>query len=104
MKKPDSPQDEKARLGALRSLDILDTSPEERFDRLTRIAKRVFQAPIATVSLVDDNRQWFKSRVGVDFSETARDVSFCGHAILATTFLSLPMLLPTIDFAITLWS
>ena len=82
MKKPDTPQDEQARLETLRSLTILDTPPEERFDRLTRMAKRLFGVPIALVSLVDENRQWFKSCIGLDVNETPRDISFCGHAIL----------------------
>jgi len=82
LKKPEIPQDEGTRLEALRSLDILDTKAEERFDRLTRMAKRVFGVPIALVSLVDENRQWFKSCVGLSASETPRDISFCGHAIL----------------------
>jgi len=82
MKKPDIPQNEDARLKALRSLNILDTSSEERFDRLTRMAKRLFNVPIALVSLVDENRQWFKSCIGLGVSETSRDISFCGHSIL----------------------
>ena len=82
MKTPDNPQDEKARLTTLRSLNILDTPPEERFDRLTRMSKRMFGVPIALVSLVDENRQWFKSCEGLSVSETPRDISFCGHAIL----------------------
>ena len=82
MKKPDIPQDEPDRLETLRSLSILDTPPEERFDRLTRMAKRLFGVPIALVSLVDENRQWFKSCIGLSVSETPRDISFCGHAIL----------------------
>ena len=82
MQKPDIPKDEKDRLHELRSLDILDTSPEEKYDRLTRIANRLFDVPIALVSLVDDDRQWFKSSVGLDARETPRDISFCGHAIL----------------------
>ncbi|MDH3280309.1 MAG: sensor domain-containing diguanylate cyclase [Gammaproteobacteria bacterium] len=82
MKQPDTPQDEQARLETLRSLNILDTPPEERFDRLTRMAKRLFGVPIALVSLVDENRQWFKSCFGLSASETSRDISFCGHAIL----------------------
>ena len=90
MKKPDIPQNEKARLKTLRSLSILDTPPEERFDCLTRIAKRVFNVPIALVSLVDENRQWFKSCVGLSVSETPRDVSFCGHAILSNEILLIP--------------
>jgi diguanylate cyclase (GGDEF)-like protein len=82
MKTPENPVNEKQRLQALRSTELLDTAPEERFDRLTRMAKRVFGVSIALVSLVDENRQWFKSKVGLDASETGRDISFCGHAIL----------------------
>lgn len=83
MEKPAIPHDEAARLHALRSLNVLDTAEEERFDRLTRMARRMFRVPIALVSLVDENRQWFKSRDGVAACETPRDISFCGHAILA---------------------
>jgi len=82
MKKPDTPITEKARLQDLRSLDILDTPPEERFDRLTRLANRLFNIPIALVSIVDEDRQWFKSSVGLNARQTPRDISFCGHAIL----------------------
>ena len=90
MKKPDIPQDEEARLKTLKSLNILDTPAEERFDRLTRIAKRIFGVPIILVSLVDENRQWFKSRVGLSASETPRDISFCGHAILGDEIFIIP--------------
>ena len=82
MKAPGNPANEKQRIKDLRSLNILDTSPEERFDRLTRMARRMFDVDIALVSLVDENRQWFKSKVGLDACETGRDISFCGHAIL----------------------
>ncbi len=82
MIKPPYPIDETARLATLRRLNVLDTPPEERFDRLTRLAKRLFDVPIALVSLVDADRQWFKSRQGLEAAETSRDVSFCGHAIL----------------------
>jgi diguanylate cyclase (GGDEF)-like protein len=82
METPKRPVGETRRLAALRSLTILDTAPEERFDRLTRLASRLFEVPIALVSLVDENRQWFKSKVGLDVCETPRDISFCGHAIL----------------------
>lgn len=82
MQKPGIPNNEEARLKTLRSLNVLDTPSEERFDRLTRLAKRMFNVPIALVSLVDMNRQWFKSCVGLSVSETSRDISFCGHAIL----------------------
>lgn len=75
------PADEAERIEALRALDILDTEAEDRFDRVTRIACQVFSAPIALVSLVDSNRQWFKSRVGVNACETSRDFSFCAHAL-----------------------
>lgn len=74
-------QEEISRLSTLKSLDILDTDPDTRFDRLTRIAKRMFNVPIAVVSLVDEDRQWFKSCIGLDVSETAREISFCQHAI-----------------------
>ncbi|MHB8667392.1 MAG: GAF domain-containing sensor histidine kinase [Burkholderiales bacterium] len=77
------PANEAARLAALRALKILDTPAEQRFDRITAFAKDLFQLPIALVSLVDQDRQWFKSRAGLDASETPRSVSFCGHAILA---------------------
>ena len=82
MKTPDLPGNEAQRLSTLQSLGVLDTAPEERFDRVTRMAKRLFQVPIALVSLVDQNRQWFKSCVGLDVRETPRDISFCGHTIL----------------------
>lgn len=82
MIKPATPVDELLRLETLRNLKILDTDSEERFDRVTRLAKRIFGTPIALVSLVDNDRQWFKSRQGLDATETPRDVSFCGHAIL----------------------
>ena len=90
MKMPEFPHDEVARLETLRSLDVLDTPQEERFDRLTRMAKRLFNVPIALVSLVDENRQWFKSCVGLPVSETPRDISFCGHAILGQGVFIIP--------------
>ena len=82
MIKPAIPSDESRRLQTLRDLRLLDTPPEERFDRVTRLAKQLFSTPIALVSLVDADRQWFKSRQGLDAEETSRDISFCGHAIL----------------------
>ena len=74
MLRPPMPENESERLETLRSLHILDTPPEERFDRLTRLARRLFGVPIAAVTLVDSQRQWFKSHPGVDASETSRDV------------------------------
>ena len=82
MIKPPFPEDELLRLETLRNLKILDTDPAERFDRITRLAKRICGTQIALVSLVDNDRQWFKSRQGLDATETSRDISFCGHAIL----------------------
>lgn len=82
MQKPPVPPDENARIEVLHALNILDTPPEERFDRLTRLARRAFGVPISTVTMVDSNRQWFKSCGGVDVRETPREISFCAHAIL----------------------
>ena len=99
MKKTEITQDEQARLETLRSLNILDTLPEERFERLTRMAKRMFGVPIALVSLVDENRQWFKSCIGFGASETSRDISFCGHAILGNGVFIIPDTLEDRRFA-----
>ena len=81
---PTIPEDEKQRLEKLRALKLLDSAPEERFDRLTRMAKRMFGVDISVLSLIDDGRQWFKSKhTEMDIpDETSREVSFCGHAIL----------------------
>jgi phosphoribosyl 1,2-cyclic phosphodiesterase/CheY-like chemotaxis protein len=75
------PADEERRLASLRALSILDTDPEERFDRITRLASALFDAPIALVSLVDKDRQWFKSCYGVTMKETPRDAAFCSHVV-----------------------
>lgn len=82
MLKPSLPLDETQRLKSLHSLKILDTPSENRYDRITRMARRVFDVEICLVSLVDKDRQWFKSRQGLDACETSREISFCGHAIL----------------------
>lgn len=82
MKEPQIPLDETVRLKSLHSLRILDSVPEERFDRITRMAQRIFDADICLVSFVDSGRQWFKSKQGLDACETPRNISFCGHAIL----------------------
>ncbi len=90
MQAPAKPANEATRVDTLRKLNILDSAPEERFDRLTRLAKRLFGVPIALVSLVDADRQWFKSCIGLDATETSRDVSFCGHAILGDDIFTIP--------------
>jgi len=82
MKKPDTPADEEVRLKSLRSLRILDTPPEERFDRVVRMARRMFDVPVAFISLIDADRQWFKASAGIDFGQISRDQSICAHAIL----------------------
>ncbi len=84
------PPGEEARLAALDELHILDSEPEERFDRIVRIAAEVFDVPIALVSLVDRERQWFKSCFGLDVKETSRDMAFCAHAILKDEVMIVP--------------
>jgi diguanylate cyclase (GGDEF)-like protein len=76
------PVNETDRLRSLRNLKILDTLEEDSFDRITRLAAQLFHVPIALVSLVDHDRQWFKSHQGLPVRQTSREVSFCGHAIL----------------------
>ncbi|MFS2021160.1 PAS domain S-box protein, partial [Massilia sp. CT11-108] len=72
---------ETSRLAALTALDLLDTRPEPRFDRYTRLAAMTFGVPIALITLVDDKRQWFKSRCGLDVEQTAREDAFCAHTV-----------------------
>ncbi len=83
MRAPQHPANEAQRLVQLHDMKILNTPPEERFDRLTRLARRLFDAPVELVSLVEASQQWFKSIAGrYDAPGTPRDISFCGHAIL----------------------
>lgn len=96
---PAIPADEPDRLAALREMLILDTPPEERLDKIVHFASTEFNVPIALVSLVDSNRQWFKAKVGLDACETARDISFCGHAILQSDILVIPDALADPRFA-----
>lgn len=90
MLKPPIPLDETQRLLSLQSLRILDTPAEERYDRITRMARRLFDVDICVFSLVDSDRQWFKSRVGLEAQQTPRDISFCGHAITGSGPLVVP--------------
>src|SRR6478752_447787 len=84
MQAPPPIADEKGRLAALQRYKVLETPPEPVLDDLTRIAAYVCQAPIALLTLVDGQRQWFKSRLGMLLDETPRRLSFCAHAIHAT--------------------
>ena len=79
---PSRPPNEAERLNALRAYGILDTAPEEAFDDLTRLAAQICGTPIAVVCLVDQDRLWFKSKVGLEVSETSRDMAFCAQAVL----------------------
>ncbi len=84
------PANEEARIVALDKYAILDTEPERSFDDLTLLASYVCKTPIALISLVDEDRQWFKSRVGIDASETSRDIAFCSTAILQSDVFVVP--------------
>jgi diguanylate cyclase (GGDEF)-like protein len=87
---PQLPPDEATRIETLRRTRLLDSPIEERFERITRLARRVLHAPIAAISLVDAHRQFFKSIQGLDVCETSRAISFCGHAILSEEALIVP--------------
>lgn len=82
--------DEAGRLKALHQYRILDTDPEQAFDDLTLIASQICGVPIALISLVDEDRQWFKSRVGIEARESSRSISFCAHAILQDGIFTVP--------------
>lgn len=82
MKAPEIPADEAQRLSQLRALNIMNTPAEERFDRLTRLARRLFNVPVALVSLLEADHQWFKSAQGYEAAGSPRSISLCGHAIL----------------------
>ena len=85
-----SPQNETDRLRALRSYKILDTKPEERFDELTQLAAIICGVPISLITLIDADRQWFKSKVGLEISETPRAQAFCTHAIMQPQMFEVP--------------
>lgn len=84
------PHNESERLAELRELNILDTDAEKVFDDLTRLATYICKTPIALITLLDSDRQWFKSKIGVTQSETSRDVAFCSHAIMQTDTFIVP--------------
>src|SRR3712207_3043908 len=88
--KPPLPADETDRLSALYALDVLDSAPERDFDDIVALASAVCGVPMSLVSLIDSDRQWFKARIGTDLTETSRDLSFCGHAILGKDLLVVP--------------
>src|SRR3954467_3940267 len=93
------PKDEPKRMATLRKYHILDTPPEEDFDNLATLAAHICDTPMALVTIIDSNRQWFKSRLGLAISETSRDVAFCAYAILQRELLVVPDTLKDKRFA-----
>jgi adenylate cyclase len=96
---PAIPMDEGDRQRALEDLKLIDSPQEERFDRIVQLTQLLFQVPIAYISLIDKDRQWFKSKVGLEANETSRSVSFCGHAILEDKAMVVPDALQDYRFA-----
>ena len=84
------PKNDAKRIQVLWQYDILDTVPEEVFDELADLAAHICGAPVALITLVDENRQWFKAKVGVSINETGRDISLCAHAILQKDLFIVP--------------
>ena len=84
------PKNEKRRIAVLWQYDVLDTVPEAMFDDLTELDASICDVPIAIISLVDEDRQWFKSKIGLKVGETSRDISFCAHAILQKKLFIVP--------------
>jgi adenylate cyclase len=96
---PALPLDEADRQKALDDLKLIDSPQEERFDRIVQLTQLLFQVPIAYISLIDKDRQWFKSKVGIEANQTSRDISFCGHAILEDKAMVVPDALQDYRFA-----
>jgi GAF domain-containing protein len=84
------PPNEEQRLKELRLYAVLDTPPEKAFDNITELAARIFKTPIASVTLIDEDRQWFKSCVGLETREVGRHIAFCAHAILEDGVMVVP--------------
>lgn len=99
MKKAPIPKNELQRIASLYAMNILDTPPEERFDRLTKSATQIFHVPISTLTLIDANREWFKSCQGLSKTEGDRAISFCGHALVEDEILVIPDTLKDKRFA-----
>lgn len=95
----DQAQKEKDRVADLQQYNVLDTEPEEPFERITRVAKSALNVPIVLVSLIDSDRQWFKSRQGLEATETPREISFCTHAIRQDDAFVIPNALEDKRFA-----
>ena len=87
---PANAEIEKRRLNVLWQYEVLDTIPEQLFDDLTELAAVICEAPIALISMVDESRQWFKSRFGTTIEETSRDISFCAYAIQQSELFIIP--------------
>lgn len=90
MMEPTMPADEAERIADVRALDLLDTPPEDRFDRIVLLAGTIFQVPISYIAIIDDDRQWFKASRGLPVVQTQRNISFCGHTILRVEPLIVP--------------
>jgi GAF domain-containing protein len=99
MQTPAIPATEQERLAALYELLLLDTPPEQRFDTIVEFAASEFDVPICLITLLDHDRQWFKSRIGLEVCSTPRDISFCGHAILQPAVMVVPDALADARFA-----
>lgn len=99
MKEAPIPKNELKRIQSLYALDILDTPPEKRFDKLTKSAALIFHVPISTLTLIDANREWFKSCQGLSKTEGDRAISFCGHALVEDEILIIPDTLKDERFA-----